>query len=212
MSQTRIIDCAQVTESLLQEAAQDLAQGALAVLPTDTVYGLGTGAFCEDSIGQIYALKQRPATSPLQILTGSLEQARQVAEFSEGALRLAQTYWPGALTLIVPPTNEGKSLTRGFAGLGLRVPGNNFLVNLLQRLTGPLACTSANVHGQPVLTREEDIIKTFDGKVDFIFLGGTLSPVASSVVDTMKEGRLVREGALSREELERVYGAPLQVN
>ena len=212
MSRTRIISCTQLAEPLAQEAARALAQGALAVLPTDTVYGLGTGAFCEEAIQQIYALKQRPANSPLQILTGSLEQSCQIVDFPAGALRLAQAYWPGALTLIVPPSRAGKPLTRGFAGLGLRVPGNNFLVNLLQRLTMPLSCTSANVHGQPVLTREEDIIKTFDGKVDFIFLGGTLSPVASSVVDVTKEGRLLREGALSRAELERVYGEPLLLN
>lgn len=209
MSRTRIINSAQLAEPLISEVARALEQGALAVLPTDTVYGLGTGAFCEQSIEQIYALKKRPATSPLQILTGSLAQAQKVADFSAGAQRLAEVYWPGALTLIVPPSLEGKPLARGFAGLGLRVPGNDFLVNLLQRLSMPLACTSANVHGQPVLRHEEDIIRTFDGKVDFIFLGGTLSPVASSVVDTTQKGRLLREGGISRGDLERVYGAPL---
>ena len=78
-------------------------------------------------------------------------------------------------------------------------------------MEAPLACTSANLHGQPVLTDEETILKTFDGKVDFIFLGGTLSPTASSVVDlTKKPPVLLREGSLSRHLLEQTLGLPLQ--
>ena len=211
MSRTHISNISQVTPALLQEVARALEKGALAVLPTDTVYGLGTGAFCEEAIAKIYALKQRPATSPLQLLTGSLAQAQQAAYFSPKALRLAQTFWPGALTLIVPPAAQGKTWTRGFKGLGFRVPRHSFLVNLLEALSMPLACTSANLHGQAVLTNEQAILETFDGKVDFIFTAGTLSPVASSVVDMIQTPRLLREGAISKEALEQVLGEPFLV-
>lgn len=211
MSKTRIFKVSEMTETDILSAAHALDEGAVAIVPTDTVYGIGTGAFCEDSILRIYQIKERPATSPLQILTGSVVQAKAVAEFSAGAERLAQAYWPGAITIILPPTAKGKSLTRGFKGIGLRVPGNPFLVNVLSRMAHPMACTSANLHGQPVLTDEETILKTFDGKADYIFLGGQLSPTASSVVDLTEKTLLLREGGVSRADLEKTLGQPFTV-
>lgn len=208
---TRIFNAADVTPEIIASAAREIEAGAVAVVPTDTVYGIGTGAFCEASVKQIYKIKERPAASPLQILTGSPEQAFAVAEFSPAAQRLAQTFWPGGLTLILPPSARGRALARGFAGIGLRVPDSPFLKTLLQAMKAPLASTSANLHGQPVLTREEDVLKTFDGKVDFIFLGGTLSPTASSVADVTAGPLLLREGSIPRAELERVWGGPFQV-
>lgn len=211
MSRTLIFKISELGEKDLLQAARALTDGAVAVVPTDTVYGIGTGAFCEDSVQRIYALKNRPAASPLQILTGSLEQARRTAEFSDGAERLAQTFWAGGLTMVLPPTPEGRALARGFAGIGLRVPNHPFLASLLRIMTAPLACTSANLHGQPVLTKEKDVLETFDGKADYIFLDGTLSPVASSVVDLTGEPVLLREGDISRAELERVWGGPFHI-
>ncbi|WP_428056371.1 L-threonylcarbamoyladenylate synthase [Candidatus Avelusimicrobium alvi] len=211
MRRTHIFKTVEMTDEYLEMAARAVDGGAVAVVPTDTVYGIGTGAFCEPSIEEIYRIKERPAGSPLQILTGTLAQAREVAVFSEAAEKLAAAYWPGALTAILPPAEKGRALTRGFAGLGLRVPGNAFLVSLLARMKAPLACTSANLHGQPVLTDERTILETFDGKVDFIFLGGTLSPTASSVVDLTAEPLLLREGGVPRAELEKTLGFRLGV-
>lgn len=211
MSKTLIFNAADVTPEMLARAAREIESGAVAVVPTDTVYGIGTGAFCEGSIQRIYGIKERPATSPLQILTGSLKQARETAVFLPGAERLAQAFWPGALTMILPPSERGRALTRGFAGIGLRVPGNEFLVRLLCIMNAPLACTSANLHGQPVLTDERTVLETFDGKADYIFLGGTLSPTASSVVDLTAQPVLLREGGISRNGLERVLGEPLRI-
>ena len=211
MRKTLIFKTEEMTPEYMLRAAQALEKGALAVLPTDTVYGIGTGAFCETAIAEIYRIKERPATSPLQILTGSLRQAHQVARFSPAAEKLAQAYWPGALTAIVPPSDKGKPLARGFAGLGIRVPGNTFLVKLLSLMQAPMACTSANLHGQPVLTDEKSILETFTGKVDYIFLGGTLSPTASSVVDLTGETPvLLREGGIARAALEQTMGLALQ--
>lgn len=207
---TRIFKTADLTPGDMARYAREIEQGAIAVLPTDTVYGIGTGSFAEDSIQKIYQLKNRPATSPLQLLTGSLEQARQAAQFSSGAEKLARAFWPGGLTLILPPTDAGKPLLRGFAGLGFRVPGNRFLVELLRKMSVPMACTSANLHGQNVITDEKILLDTFDGKVDFIFCAGTLSPVASSVVDMTGAPRLIREGTVSRRALEDVLGCTVK--
>lgn len=206
---TRVFKIADVSLADMLRLASELQAGAVAVLPTDTVYGIGTGAYQEASIQKIYQLKNRPATSPLQLLTGSLAQARQEAEFNGNAEKLAVRFWPGGLTLIVPPTEQGKPLCRGFAGLGFRIPGHPFLVELLRKMSGPLACTSANLHGQDVITEEKILLETFDGKVDYILLGGTLSPVASSVVDLTAAPRLLREGAISRSALQAALGETL---
>ena len=212
MSRTHIFKITEMTPAAVLQAARALDEGAVAVLPTDTVYGIGTGAFCEESIQTIYRIKERPASSPLQILTGTVDQARRVAVFTPGAERLAQAYWPGALTAILRPTEAGKPLTRGFTGLGIRVPGHVFLTGLLAHMQNPMACTSANLHGQPVITDEKTLLETFDGKVDYIFLGGTLSPVASSVVDlTAPQAVLLREGGIPRAELEKTLGASLRI-
>lgn len=205
---TQIFNINSLTPLQLEQAARALTDGAVAVFPTDTVYGIGTNAFKEESISRIYAIKERPSASALQILTGTLAQAQEVVQWSPAAQKLAEAFWPGALTVILPPSAKGEPLRRGFAALGLRVPGNEFLVRLLARMGAPMASTSANLHGQPTLTREEDILQTFTGKVDLIFLGGTLSPVASSVITLAEEKpRLLREAAVSRAELEKVLGS-----
>lgn len=204
----RIFDAQQMTAQEIGQIAHALDNGAVAIFPTDTVYGIGCGAFCPQAVEKIYTLKQRPATQPLQILVSGWEQAKQVAEFSASAQRLARTFWPGALTLIVPPNDEGRPLLHGAKGLGLRVPAYTTLLKILQNMKNPLCATSANLHGQPVLTEEESLEDFFGAQVDIIIKGGTLSPVASSVVDLMEENnpRLLREGSILQAELEQVLG------
>ena len=208
--QTKILPFNALSATQLTEVAHALEQGAVAVLATDTVYGLATGAFCESAIQHIYALKERPAHMPLQLLVASAAAALQVSQMSEPVHQVATTFWPGGLTLILPPSPAGQPLLRGFSGLGIRVPAHPNLQALLQQLKMPLACTSANVHGQPVLTQEKEVISQFDGRVDFIITDGTLSPTASTVLDaTVTPPRVLRVGTISKEELARVYQGPL---
>lgn len=206
---TRIFNVSEMTSPQIAAAAADIGNGAVAVFPTDTVYGIGTNAFNESSIQSIYRLKERPAGAALQILTGTAEQAQAVVQWTSAAQKLAAAFWPGALTLILPASPQGRPLLRGFAGLGLRVPGNTFLTELLSSMPAPMASTSANLHGQPVLTDETGLTETFDGKADYIFLGGTLSPVASSVLDLTQRPRLLREGAVPRAALQAVLGCEI---
>lgn len=195
-------------DTLTPQETADLAlrldAGAVAVFATDTVYGIGTGAFNEASVQRIYEIKQRPAASPLQLLIGTAAQAKQIVQWNEKAEKLAAAFWPGGLTLILKPNEKGQSLRRGFEGLGLRVPDYPALTRLLAVMRTPLCSTSANLHGQPVITEQEEVISFFDGKADIILTGGTLSPVASSVLDLTAEPTLLREGALKRAELEQV--------
>ena len=207
---TQIYPINEMTAPQVAQVVRAVQGGALVALATDTVYGLAAGAFDETAIGRIYELKGRPANMPLQILVNSIEQAQQVVQWNERAEKLARAYWPGGLTLILPPNERGQSLRRGFEGLGLRVPNHRGLLNLLTALPWPLVCTSANVHGQPVITTEKALYAFCNKKVEFILTDGTLSPVASSVIDLMGASVLLREGAVSRNALESTLNEPLK--
>lgn len=207
---TQIFPINKLTDEQLAAIVRAIERGAVVALATDTVYGLATNAFDEKAITRIYALKERPAGMPLQILIGSTQAAQQIAQWNQRASRLAKACWPGALTLIVPASEKGKPLLRGAAGLGLRVPNHAGLLHLLETLNIPMACTSANVHGCPVITQATDLIAFADGKVDFILTDGNLSPVASSVLDITAQPTLLREGALSRTQLEKILQEPIK--
>lgn len=204
---SQIFKASGMTPAQIKSVAAQIDGGAVCVFPTDTVYGIGTNAFKESSIERIYQAKNRPPVSPLQILTGSVAQAQEVVQWTDKAAKLARAFWPGALTMILPASKKGQPLLRGFEGLGLRVPGNAFLVGLLRQMTVPMASTSANLHGLPVITQEAELLQTFDGLVDIILLGGTLSPVASTVVEVGAELKVLREAAISRVQLESALAA-----
>ncbi len=203
---TKIYNAHQLTEEQIAQLAADLSAGAVAVFATDTVYGIGTGALCEPSIARIYELKKRPASQPLQLLTSDFLHVQQWVKFSPGALHVAQVFWPGALTLIVPPSEKGKVFLRGGKALGFRVPAYLPLLRILAQMPMPLASTSANLHGSPTLTREEEVVKQFDTKVEYIVTDGTLSPLASTVLDaTSPQANVLRAGNILEEELLRVF-------
>lgn len=220
----------QITPKQLERILQQINEGAVFAFPTDTVYGIGANALCEDAIQRIYQIKQRPTGMPMQILVSSVKAAKELCYLNENADLLANAFWPGALTMILPPTSKGDILRRGFGGLGLRIPRQEKLWPILDKV--PVASTSANLHGQPVITKEDELVKFLDGKVDFILTGGTLPAVASTVVDfassdvklqesvwqrlchifrpTAKLPVLLREGCISRAELEKILKCPLK--
>ena len=208
----RIFNAQTMSNAQVKEVAHALDSGAVAVFPTDTVYGIGCSALCPQAVEKIYTLKERPSAQPLQILVAGAQAAQKVAKFSDGAMRLVHKFWPGALTLILPPTAKGKPLTRGAKGIGLRVPDYTILLKILQNMEGPLCSTSANLHGSPVLTEEKSLQKLFGAHADSIIKGGTLSPVASSVVDLTdeKNPRLLREGCVTQAQLAQTLGQDLK--
>ena len=193
-----------------EQVAQAVREGAVIAFATDTVYGIGANAFDEKAIERIYQLKQRPSTMALQILVAQAQVAKELVQWNEAAEKLAQAYWPGALTLILKPNEKGQNLRRGFEGLGLRVPAQPALLHLLHRLEMPLASTSANIHGQAVWTKPKDLINSLQDKVDFILTGGVLEAASSSVVSLLGEPTLLREGSLSRHQLEDTLGYALK--
>lgn len=189
----------------LAEAAAAVRSGAILAFPTDTVYGLGGSALVAGVAERLYALKARDPRKPLPILVDSLAEARRWAAFSEPAEALARRFWPGALTLVLAPTDAGRRLlSPGAASLALRVPDHALVRALIAASGAPWASSSANAAGEPALLDGEPVAAAFAGRVELIVDGGKCpGGVASTVIDARgPAARVLREGALDRKALE----------
>ena len=181
----------------LRLAAERLSNGAVAVFPTDTVYGLGTAAGSASGIEKIYQLKGRTAQKPLQLLCSGFAAALPLAEFTPEAALAAMRFWPGALTMVLNALPPGKPYCRNRSTLGLRVPAYAPLCALIEALGQPLAATSANISGEPCAQAESAVSALFGGKADYQFTGQPSCLGESTVMDfTGPQPRVLREGSL----------------
>ena len=161
-----------------------LNAGLVVGLPTDTVYGLACRIDRPDALAEIFRLKDRPSEVALPILCDSLETARGLGtRFSRDAVILAKAFWPGPLTLVVGASVALSSLVgSNDESVGLRVPGDEQLLTLLD-LTGPLAVTSANLHGDAPCASAEEIEAVFgDRGLEVVVDGGIRQNFSSTVV------------------------------
>ncbi|MFA6030385.1 MAG: L-threonylcarbamoyladenylate synthase [Elusimicrobiota bacterium] len=195
---TRIVPLATAPEpELLRELAGALQQGRLFVFPTDTVYGLGTTGLIRAAVRRIYDAKGRDAMKPLPVLIHSTDEARRWAEWTPAAEALARRFWPGALTLVLRPTLEGRRLTTSEQPtVAFRVPGHPLLRELIEASGVPWASTSANRSGRPAIADGAQAAAEFDGRADFILDGGRTGGLESTVVDATGSPRVLREGAI----------------
>jgi tRNA threonylcarbamoyl adenosine modification protein (Sua5/YciO/YrdC/YwlC family) len=185
----------------LDLAAALLGDGEVIAVPTDTVYGLAAALGEPASISRLSTLKGRPETVPVAVLCASLDQARHLASsWPEGAAGLSAALWPGPLTIVVPAAAHLAARLGSTDSVGLRVPDDAICQALLAR-TGPLAVTSANLHGAPPATTAREVLTAFEGAgLAGVLDGGTRDGEVSSVVDVSgAEPVIVREGALARE-------------
>jgi L-threonylcarbamoyladenylate synthase len=188
---------------------QILQAGGVIAFPTDTVYGLGCLVTLSSSIDRLFEIKERDTTKAIAVLIGDLDQLDQVTiRIGEKALRLAEKFWPGALTLVVPRNPKLPANLSPLPTIGVRMPNHAFARALLQR-SGPLATTSANISGQPNPVTAQDVLAQLADRVDLVLDGGSCpGGIPSTVVDcTANELRLLREGALTRKMLELALGA-----
>jgi L-threonylcarbamoyladenylate synthase len=171
----------------------------IVAFPTDTVYGLGSTGLVKAAARKIYQIKGRPSTKPLPILVDSKESALKWVEWTPAAEALAAKFWPGALTLVLKPTQEGRLLTFAeYQTVAIRVPAHEELRAIIAASGVPWCSTSANLSDAPSAKTGADTIAQFDGVVDLIVDGGPAAGgVESTVVDaTALPVRVLREGAL----------------
>jgi L-threonylcarbamoyladenylate synthase len=186
------------------DAVKELAAGSVVAIPTDTVYGLAVVPTRPGAVDRLFELKDRPMEVALPVLVGSRQQVDLVAAPLEGAAdHLAGRYWPGPLTLVVP-RRYGFTVDLGGPRSARQTVGVRWadhpLVETLCRELGPLAVTSANLHGQPTATTAQQVAETFVGAdaLALVLDGGTCDGAPSTVVECRgPASKCLREGAIT---------------
>jgi L-threonylcarbamoyladenylate synthase len=193
------------TDDGLAVAGELLRAGRLVALPTETVYGLGADATSPDAVRRIFAAKQRPADNPLIVHLASADQlARVAADVTPLARRLAATWWPGPLTIVLDALPSlPRVTTGGLATVAVRVPDHPVATALLEVAGVPVAAPSANRSGRPSPTTAAHVLADLGGVIDAVVDGGPcVLGVESTVVDARGDVPVVlREGAVTREDL-----------
>ncbi|MEY8096821.1 L-threonylcarbamoyladenylate synthase [Falsihalocynthiibacter sp. S25ZX9] len=197
----------------VNQAAKILTHGGLCAFPTETVYGLGADARNSAAVAGIFHAKGRPQFNPLIVHVASLEAAEKYGVFNEDARALAQAFWPGPLTLVVPlRADAGLSslVTAGLGSVGLRVPAAPLAHDLLQTFQGPVAAPSANPSGKISPTTAAHVVDGLSGRIDAILDGGSCEVgLESTIVGCVAAPTLLRHGGLPKEAIEQCLGHDL---
>jgi L-threonylcarbamoyladenylate synthase len=195
------------------DAVRCLKSGGLVAFPTETVYGLGADATDGKAVARLYEAKGRPAFNPLIAHVADLAAARTLARFDADAERLAEAFWPGPLTLVLPkeagcPVAE--LATAGLDSIAVRVPKHEVARQILAAFGRPIVAPSANRSGHVSPTTAAHVLADLRGRIDLIVDGGaTPVGVESSIVACLGPPALLRPGGLPREAIERVLERPL---
>ncbi len=210
---TQIADAVKDGRQAAELAARVLAAGGLVAFPTETVYGLGADATNGRAIARLYEAKGRPAFNPLIAHVTGLAAARALGRFDRAAERLAEAFWPGPLTLVLPKAADcpvADLATAGLDSIALRVPDHPVAQDLLAAFGRPVVAPSANRSGHVSPTTAAHVLADLRGRIELILDGGpTRMGLESTIVACLDEPALLRPGALARAEIERVLGRPL---
>lgn len=204
-------------ESGIAMAARLLSEGQTVAIPTETVYGLAADARNPDAVAAIYAAKGRPSFNPLIVHVAGLKQASDIAEIPQQAQRLAQAFWPGALTLVLPlrrGAGIASLVTAGLDTVAIRVPAAPVAQALLTAFDGPLAAPSANASGRISPTSAAHVLDPdggLDGRIAAVLDAGPCPVGVESTIIGWQGDRaaLLRPGGLPAEAIEAALGQPL---
>lgn len=191
----------------MAEAAELLCAGQIVAIPTETVYGLAARADCAEAVSRIYRAKGRPDFNPLIVHVASLEMAQRIARFDARALTLAERYWPGPLTLVLPLRDDSgiaAAVTAGLPTIALRQPAHPVAAQLLDETGLPFAAPSANRSYGISPTRPDHVLASFGEDAPPIIDGGPCTAGLESTIIALRPGggwQLLRPGPVSREEL-----------
>lgn len=202
------------SESDLASAAALLAAGALVAFPTETVYGLGADACNGEAVARVFEAKGRPGFNPLIVHVADTAAARQLVQWSSEAERLADSFWPGPLTLVLP-LHPGSGIsdlvTAGLDTLAVRVPAHPVARRLLALFNGPVAAPSANPSGRISPTTARHVMAGLSERIGAVVDDGAC-PVGleSTIVGLTESPALLRPGGIAGEDIRNVLGVPLK--
>ena len=186
-------------DEAIDAAARLIGEGLPVAIATETVYGLAADATNAEAVARIYEAKGRPSFNPLIVHVPDLTAAERIGEFGNEARALADQYWPGPLTLVVPLRADAgiaSLVTAGLSTIALRVPAHPAMQALLRRTGRPLAAPSANASGRISPTRAEHVLKSLDGRIPLIIDAGPTERGLESTIVAAADGqiRLLRRG------------------
>jgi L-threonylcarbamoyladenylate synthase len=191
------------TVAAIKEAARTVAEGGVIVYPTDTVYGLGCSPFNQDSVKRIFSIKGE-RTKPLPILASDVKEIERIAHVTDKALKLAEKFWPGPLTMVLPKKASLPSIvTRGLDSVAVRVPNHKVALELIRMSGGLLVGTSANKTGKKPPRTAADAAEQIGKEVDLIMDDGpTPIGASSTIIDLTREKlRILRQGPIKLEDI-----------
>ncbi|MCC5877815.1 MAG: threonylcarbamoyl-AMP synthase [Candidatus Sumerlaeia bacterium] len=201
--------------SSLDAAAGILRRGGLVAMPTETVYGLAANALDGRAVSAIYTAKGRPASNPLIVHVESAEQASGLSSgWSEMAVKLAEAFWPGPLTLVVPAGDAvAREALAGGSTVGLRAPAHPVALELIRRAGVPLAAPSANRSNALSPTSARAVMDDLAGRIDAVVDGGDCHVgIESTVLDLTEEApRVLRPGMVTPGDISAVLGVPVSL-
>ena len=189
----------------LQEPAKIIKQGGIVIFPTETVYGIGANGFDENAIKKVYEVKKRPISNPISLLVNSIDMINEVAkDITEVEYNLIKRFFPGPLTIILKKKDIIPDvLTANSDTVGIRMPANEIALKLIEYAGVPIATPSANISGKPSGTDITDIMKDFEGKVDYVIDDGPskigLASTIVKVIDNVPH--ILRQGSIPENEI-----------
>ena len=197
------------------EAARCLAAGGLVAFPTETVYGLGADATNGEAVARLYAAKGRPAFNPLIAHVPDLAAAHALAHFNDEADKLAQSFWPGPLTLVLQKRADcpvSELATAGLDTIALRIPDHPVAGEILRLLGRPVVAPSANISGHVSPTDADHVMADLQGRIDLVVdSGATPVGLESTIIACLEQPLLLRPGGIARNSIEHVLGHSLRV-
>lgn len=174
-----------------------LIQGGILAFPTDTVFGLGC-IMDEKAIKKIYKAKKRDLNKPLPMMCSGLRMINKVAYVNDKEKKLIKKFTPGPITIIFDKKeNVDDYISQGLDTIGIRVPDDNFILDIIKGINAPLMVTSANISDSGSLLKWQDVYKQLNGKIDGIVCEDAKGEKASVIVDARKKIKILREGPIS---------------
>lgn len=202
-----------INENELDNCIEVLRNGGIVIFPTETVYGIGTNAYCEKSVEKIYEIKERPEEKPLSILVSNVNEISKYAIINNSMEeQIIKNFMPGPITIILEKRPEVFNyITSGKNTIGIRIPDNKIILKILEALKLPIVAPSANISGHPSGIELNEILPDFENKVDICIDGGKseLSESSTIVQVVDNEIKVLRQGKILKQDIENILNKKL---